>query len=105
MKKNRLIFYSVFGVFHLFLVVFSFYVESNRNDFGFLTQMLKWISLMKYGAILGLVLLVADVIWEYVVLRDKDREREVLHQEINTLKAKIFDLQESAKDAHQSQNS
>jgi hypothetical protein len=97
MKKNRLIFYVIFGLFHLSLVIFSFYVESNRNDFSFLSQMLSLLTYMKYGAILGLLLLIADVIWEFVVLRAKDKEKGELVDEINTLKAKLFDLQEAAK--------
>jgi hypothetical protein len=97
MKKNRLIFYAVFGAFHLFLVIFTIFVESNKNDFSFLTQMLKWMSLMKYGAFLGLILLIADVVWTYMNSREEQKEKAVLTHEINTLKAKLFDLQEAAK--------
>lgn len=99
MKKNRLIFYAVFGAFHLFLVVFTIFIESNKNDFSFLTQMLKWMSVMKYGAFLGLVLLIADLVWALKVNRDEQKEKAVLAQENNTLKAKLFDLQEAAKQA------
>jgi hypothetical protein len=97
MKQNRLIFYAFFGAFHLFLVIFTVYVESNKNDFSFLTSMLKWMPMMKWGAFLGLVLLIADIVWSYIVLRDSNREKDVLTHEINTLKAKLFDLQEAAK--------
>ena len=97
MKKNRLIFYAFFGAFHLFLVLFSFFVESNRNDFSFLTQLLKMLPWMKWGAILGLALLVTDVVWDLKTSRDSNREKDVLTHEINTLKAKLFDLQESTK--------
>lgn len=96
MKKNRVIFYVVFGAFHLFLVFFTMYVESNRNDFAFLTQMLKWISVTKWGAIFGLGLLIADAIWTYTAFRASEKEKAVLSHEINTLKAKLFDLQEAA---------
>jgi hypothetical protein len=101
MKKNRLIFYAVFGGFHLFLVIFAFYVESQRNDFAFLSAMLKWISLMKYGAILGLGLLIADVVWDFMTAKENDREKAALNHEMNTLKAKLFDLQEAAKSSSQ----
>jgi hypothetical protein len=97
MKKNRLIFYAVFGAFHLFLVFFTFYVESNKNDFAFLTQMLKWISITKWGAMLGLILLITDMVWSYMHVRETDKERAAMAHEINTLKAKLFDLQEAAK--------
>lgn len=96
MKKNRLIFYAVFGAFHLFLVIFAFYMESNKNDFSFLTQMLKLMSLMKYGAMFGMALLITDVIWDFAAARELQKENAALTHEINTLKAKLFDLQEAA---------
>jgi hypothetical protein len=99
MKQNRLIFYAFFGAFHLFLVIFTIYVESNKGDFAFLADMLKWMSLMKWGAFLGLVLLIADVVWSYLVTRESNKEKDVLTHEINTLKAKLFDLQEAAKNS------
>lgn len=97
MKQNRLIFYAVFAAFHLFLLIFTLYVESNKNDFAFLTQMLKWMSLMKYGAMLGLALLIADVVWTMITSNENNREKAALNHEINTLKAKLFDLQEASK--------
>jgi hypothetical protein len=100
MKKNRLIFYAIFGAFHLFLVFFTFYVESNKNDFSFLSQMLKLMSYMKYGALLGLILLITDVVWDFKTSRDNEKEKDVLTHENNTLKAKLFDLQESTKVAN-----
>lgn len=96
MKKNRLIFFSVFGAFHLLLVLFTFYVESQKNDFAFLTQILRYMSWLKYGALLGLLLLIADVIWTRLTARAHDREMAALAQEVNALKAKLFDLQEAA---------
>src|SRR5687768_15305582 len=96
MKKNRVIFYLIFGAFHLFLVFFTMYVEANRNDFSFLTKMLKWMSLMKWGAILGLILLIADAVWSFFAIREFEKEKAMLTHEINTLKAKLFDLQEAA---------
>lgn len=97
MKRNRLIFYAVFAVFHLFLVFFTIYVESNKTDFRFLTQMLEWISITKYGAIFGLILLAVDFFWVRNSDKNHERELEALNKELNTLKAKLFDMQENAK--------
>jgi hypothetical protein len=97
MKKNRLIFFAVFGTFHLFLVIFTFYMEANKNDFSFLTQMLKLMSLMKYGAIFGMALLITDILWDMAIRKETDKEKNALTHEINTLKAKLFDLQEASK--------
>ena len=97
MKKNRLIFYLVFGAFHLFIVFFTFYIDSNKNDLGLLTQILKLMGVMKWCAMLGLMLLIADVIWSFMISRETEKEKAMLTQENNTLKAKLFDLQEAAK--------
>jgi cell shape-determining protein MreC len=97
MKKNRLIFYAVFGGFHLILTIFSFYVDSQKGDFAFLTRMLGWIPTFKWLALLGLLLFIADVIWNMVDRKELAKENTALNQEMNTLKAKLFDLQEDAK--------
>lgn len=104
MKKNRLIFYAVFGAFHLFLLFFTLYVESNKNDFAFLTQMLNWMSWMKYGAMLGLGLLIVDVLWEMAINKGYEKEKSFLNHEINILKAKLFDLQEASREAQRPVN-
>ncbi len=97
MKRNRLIFYAVFAVFHLFLVFFTIYVESNKGNIMFLSKMLEWISLTKYGAMFGLVLLAVDFFWVRKSDRSHEKELNSLNNELNTLKAKLFDLQENAK--------
>lgn len=97
MNRNRLIFYAVFAVFHIFLMIFSFYVDSQKNDFNFMLKILNWISLMKWGAVLGFILVSLDFIWSWIINRDSQKEKSVLIHELNTLKAKLFDLQESAK--------
>ena len=97
MDKKRLIFFSIFGVFHLFLVIFTFYIESQKNDLNFLLQVLQWISFMKFGAIFGMLLVIIDVSWSWIINRDSEKEKGVLIHELNTLKAKLFDLQEAAK--------
>lgn len=97
MKKNRLIFYAVFAAFHLFIVFFSIFIDTNKNDLGFLSRIHGWIFLMKYGAFFGLILLIIDMIWAYGSNRELNRENEILSGEISSLKAKLFDLQEAAR--------
>lgn len=97
MKKNRLIFYSAFAIFHFFLVIFTFYLDANKNDFGFLTGMLKWTSFFKWGAVLGFLMLLVDLFWSMKTNKEAEREKAALQHEVNTLKAKMFDLQEAAK--------
>lgn len=97
MKKSRLIFFAVFGAFHLFLLIFTLYVDSKSGDFAFLTTMLGLLPLLKYGAMLGFALLVADIVWSWISSKDAESEKAVLTHELNTLKAKLFDYQEAAK--------
>jgi hypothetical protein len=52
--------------------------------------------LMRYGAMFGLLLFVIDFIWNWVENRNAGREKEVMRHENNTLKAKVYDLQQPA---------
>jgi hypothetical protein len=101
MKKSRLIFFAVFAAFHVFLAIFTIYMDSQKGDFAFLTNMLKLLPLMKYGAFLGLTLLVIDVAWSWKTNKDTQKEKDALTTELHTLKAKLFDLQEAEKKAQQ----
>lgn len=101
MNNKRLIFYAVFGVFHIFLLIFSIYVDSQKEDFAFLTALLGWISVTKYGAMFGLVLLITDFAWSFTLHKKNEFEKTSLNNELTTLKAKLFDLQEAAKKAAQ----
>jgi hypothetical protein len=97
MKKNRLIFYAFFALFHLFIFFFSLYMDSNKNNLDFLFALQKKISWLKYGSFIGLILLAVDIIWLMRSERDYARERTRIDAEMTSLKAKLFDLQEAAK--------
>ena len=97
MNKNRLIFYAVFGAFHLFLFFFSLYVDSQKDNVQFLLSLQGKIYLLKYGAFFGLMLLITDFIWEWRSERVYKKNNDQLNHELKMLKAKLFDLQEAAK--------
>lgn len=97
MNRNRLIFYVVFGLFHTGLLIFSFYVDARKEDFAFLTQLLSWISITKYLAMFGLLLLIIDVAWSFWLNKKNEHEKNTLNNELTALKAKLFDLQEEIK--------
>lgn len=94
MNRNRLIFYSVFGVFHLGAFIFTVMLN---NDTGLLFKMVSWVPTFKWVTLFGLLLLVTDVIWSFWIGRTAAQEKATLTTELNTLKAKLFDLQEAAK--------
>lgn len=97
MKKNRIIFYAVFALFHLFIFFFSLYMDSQKDNIQFLLSLQKKIWMLKYGSFIGLILLLADIIW--LMRSDKEHQRKHLQHEseMTSLKAKLFDLQEDAK--------
>jgi hypothetical protein len=97
MKQNRLIFYSVFGVLHLFIFLFSIYMDSQKNNFQFLIEMQGRIWLLKYCSFVLLILFATNVILHVRDNRRNNREKVQLTGELNNLKAKLYDLQEVAK--------
>ena len=97
MKKNRLIFYTIFGVLHLFIFLFSVYMDSQKDNFQFLFQLQGKIWMLKYCSFILLILMIVNVVLHYRDNRRNNREKDALNQELNTLKAKMYDLQEQAK--------
>lgn len=99
MNRRRVIFFVIFGVYHLIIFVFTSYIDVQKQDLGVLTSMYKFIHLFKYGAFLGVALFLTDFIWSWRESKAAGKEQETLKFEINTLKAKVYDLQEASKPA------
>ena len=93
MSKNRIIFYIVFLVFHIGAFIFTLLIQ----DFNFLTRIYAHMGLFKYVTFFGMLMMATDIIWSWIVNRDASKEKAALTHELNTLKAKLFDLQEKAK--------
>lgn len=100
MNKNRIIFYLVFAAFQVGAFIFTLLIQ----DFSFLTKIYQYIGLFKYITFFGIVLIVTDVVWSWIVTRDSQKEKAALTHELNTLKAKLFDLQEIAKASDAAKN-
>lgn len=100
MNKNRIIFYLVFAAFQVGAFIFTLLIQ----DFSFLTKIYQYIGLFKYITFFGIVLIVTDVVWLWIVTRDSQKEKAALTHELNTLKAKLFDLQEIAKASDAAKN-
>ncbi len=97
MKRNRLIFYSVFGVLHLFIFLFSIYMDSQQNNVNFLFQMQGKIGMLKYCSFVLLILFATNVILHYRDNKRNTKEKAQLNQELDTLKARLFDAQEGKR--------
>ena len=91
MKKNRVIFYLIFALFHIGALIFTIQLG---NSSSFLMSMFSWVPYFKWVTLLGVVLVIIDFTWAIASAKESNREKSVLSQEVNTLKAKMFDLQE-----------
>jgi ABC-type transport system involved in cytochrome bd biosynthesis fused ATPase/permease subunit len=100
MSRNRIIFYLIFIAFHVFAFIFTLLIQ----DFEFLTRIYQHIALFKYITFFGILLIVTDVVWSWIVNRDAKNENAALTHELNTLKAKLFDLQEAQKQIEAAKN-
>jgi cell division protein FtsB len=99
MTKNRIIFFSIFGGYHLITLLFTIYMDTQKDDFGLLARILSNFSLFKYGAFLGAILFVIDFIWTRNDKKQNIKDADLMRQENNILKAKVYDMQESLKAA------
>jgi hypothetical protein len=97
MNQRRRIFFYIFGVYHLFILFFVIYIESQKEDLSVLYGLYSKISLLKYGAVLGIMLFIIDFAWTWFESRNARKEHDILRHENNTLKAKVYDFQEAAK--------
>jgi hypothetical protein len=95
MNKRRLIFLSIFGAFHLITFIFTIVIDS--NDASMLLSLVNYVSLFKYLAFLGLAMLITEFIWTWQDSRRAQKMENDMRLENNTLKAKVYDLQESGK--------
>ena len=96
MGKNRLIFYSIFAAYQLAGFIFTVVIDSNVSA---LFSMAGYVPVFKYASFVGVVLIVVDFIWSWRQLNKANQEVEEFRHENNTLKAKIYDIQETAKPA------
>lgn len=96
MTRNRIIFYSIFGVYQLLAFIFTLIMDST-NDTGFLLGLLKYIGWFKYVTFLGMVLIIIDFIWLWMDARKQKKSDEEFRHENNVLKAKVYDMQQGVK--------
>ena len=100
MSRNRVIFYLIFLAFHVAAFIFTIYIQ----DFSFLTRIFDHIRSFKFITFFGLMLMVTDIIWTWIGDRETRKENAALRHELNTLKAKLFDMQEVSKKEEAARN-
>lgn len=97
MRKPRSIFYIIYFLFHIGLLLVSIYVNYKSEDFEFLLRLRERMDTMIYVAVAGLILFFVDIVLITMEGRNYKKEKEKLEHEVNSLKAKMFDLQEATK--------
>ena len=95
MKKPKSIFFLFYLLFHIALLVVSIYVNYRSEDFEFLLYLRGKMSMMVYVSALGLILFFINLVFSGLDGRTSAKEKAALEQEVNALKAKMFDLQEA----------
>jgi hypothetical protein len=91
MNKRRLYFFGIFGGFHLSLFILTIAMDASPS---FLLDLVGYIPLFKYLAFLGVVMVTADFIWHWLETRAAKKKEDESRLENNTLKAKVYDMQE-----------
>lgn len=73
-------------------------MDSQKNNIQFLLALQGKIWLLKYGSLIGIILLATDLAWDWNARRTFKNEKERLNHEIDGLKAKLFDMQEAHRE-------
>jgi hypothetical protein len=96
MGKNRMIFYAIFGAYHLCAFIFTVVIDSNTSA---LFSMAGYVHWFKYISFIGVVLIITDFAWSWRLHHRHEKESDEFRHENNTLKAKIYDFQEGPKES------
>lgn len=85
--------YLIFIIYHAGAFTFTYLVDGHLDLLG----LLRYIPWFKYIAFLGVLMIMLDVAWYFFDWRTNKQETKDLKDENTNLKARIYDLQESAK--------
>lgn len=96
MKKFRLIIYILFFTFNIALFLFTLYIETFENIFELGSLILPKIPYMKYGAVVGVILVIIDFVIDKAEKKALQAEISKIESELNATKAKLYDMQSSS---------
>lgn len=93
MNIKRVYLYLAFIIYQVSAFIFTVMVDGHLDLLG----LLKFIPWFKYIAFIGLILLVADLSWQWIDRKTSKKRQSDLEKENIELKAKVYDYQEAAK--------
>ncbi|MTI23017.1 hypothetical protein E1176_18445 [Fulvivirga sp. RKSG066] len=96
MKKPKSIFYIVYFLFHVLLLGVAIYVNYRSEDFEFLLKLRANMTIMIYAAVAGMILFIINMVIITMEVRNHKQKKEKLENEVNSLKAKMFDLEHAS---------
>jgi hypothetical protein len=99
MKSFRLVFFITFFLYHLAVMIMVIIININAEDIGFLLKLHDRISLLFYGASIGLVLYFVNVGLVYLQDLRYGKIIEMKEKNITELKAKLYDQLIEEQDA------
>jgi ABC-type nickel/cobalt efflux system permease component RcnA len=71
-------------------------MDSQKENIQFLLAMQKRIWMLKYASLLLLILFAVNIFLHYMDNRRNEQEKKQLINEMNNLKAKLYDLEQKA---------
>ncbi len=95
MTKNAKYSWLLLAAFMLIQLGASYLTYTNQNNLGFLMEMKDYIPFMFYFSLLGFILFGIAFMASRMDVNKAKKETTTLTSEINTLKAKLFDMQEA----------
>ncbi len=99
MKKPYIIFFSIYGIFHLGLVIMTFYAHNlyAKNKLTDLLSLAKQIPTTRWLALIGLLIFILNV--SFFIIQQKRLESKIAEAESekNAYKAKMYDMQNTSE--------
>jgi len=95
MKRFRLIFFVVYGAFHLGLTIVALYADHvySNSNFNQLIELGKRIPMAKWLALFGCLLFVMNVGLVFFLRKSHSNKIQAIEKQKNEFKAKMFDMQ------------
>jgi hypothetical protein len=94
MGKRRIIFYSIFGGYQLVAFIFTVVIDANTS---ILFKMASYVPKFKYLSFVGVILIVVDFVWAWRLNNKTKNEADEFRIENDSLKARIYDFQQTKK--------
>lgn len=87
--------YAILLFFHVSAFIYAYRID--ELDILQLASHTEYIPFFKYMAFIGVVMVGLDVTWSFLDWRNTARENKELKEENTNLKARLYDMEETAR--------